>query len=312
MAITATHYRLFKSLPLPQGGSLLEIGEANWYGDLDPREAADLSGLDPGSDTYEFDICKRVYAAIFSPSRFVAIDQGGATAVRLDLNKPLGYHTALVEYSPNGDPLIADRKFDVIINHGTAEHIFNIAQVFRTMHDACAEGGLMVHDSPFTGWIDHGFYCLHPTLFYDLAAANCYEIVKVAIHTIEGQQIIPLEGRDHVAKLAQPCERWTAYGGGNDIAVIRCPKSGHGPPTMSQLRGKAEPNCSNWLKAWCPTWEIAEAIAAAHNRESRIPNNSQLFVALRKMTDKPFKVPMQGVYSGALSAAGKQAWERLR
>jgi hypothetical protein len=259
MAITATHYRLFKSLPLPQGGSLLEIGEANWYGDVTHDELL----RDFKDDVYVeairtrdlFAIAKAFYASTFNPSRIVSIDQGGTTAaVRHDLNKPLP------DVSIRGvvDPAVSDNirslwdkcwTFDVIINHGTAEHIFNIAQVFRTMHDACAVNGLMVHDAPFTGWIDHGFYCLNPTLFYDLAAANCYEIVRVAIHTVEGQKIIPLEGRDHVASLA------TA---------------------------------------------------------GKIPNNSQLFVALRKLCDKPFKIPTQGVYAGALSAAGKQAWERLR
>jgi hypothetical protein len=38
MAISATHYQLLRRLQpmLPQGGSLLEIGEANWYGDIAP------------------------------------------------------------------------------------------------------------------------------------------------------------------------------------------------------------------------------------------------------------------------------------
>jgi hypothetical protein len=247
MAITATHNRLFKSLPLPQGGSLLEIGEANWYGDLDAKCLYNehlewntkLHAAIDENDLHA--IAKAFYAATFAPSRIVSIDMGGtAAARRYDLNEPVEYDEC------DDDPIF---RYDVVINHGTAEHIFNVAQVFATMHDCCREGGLMVHDAPFTGWIDHGFYCLQPTLFYDLAAANCYEVVKVAIHAIEGQQIIPLECRDHVAQLA------TA---------------------------------------------------------GKLPNNSQLFVALRKLCDKPFKIPTQGVYAGALSAAGKQAWERLR
>jgi SAM-dependent methyltransferase len=243
MAITATHYRLFKSLPLPQGGSLLEIGEANWYGDIHPFDLCELTDdvdklRDVNCDDL-FAVAKLFYKLAFAPSRIVSIDQGGtASAIRHDLNYP-------VPHVPG--PL--DDEFDVIINHGTAEHIFNIAQVLMTMHDLCADGGLMVHDAPFTGWIDHGFYCLNPTLFYDLAAANCYEVVKVAIHTVEGQQIIPLECRDHVSKLAAA---------------------------------------------------------------GTLPPNSMLFVALRKLADRPFKIPTQGVYAGALSAAGKQAWERLR
>jgi hypothetical protein len=271
MAITATHYRLFKSLPLPQGGSLLEIGEANWYGDIEPDFPVECSTLgnitgDSSRRRNLFEIAKAFYAATFAPSCLVAIDYNGTPiAMRLDLNQPLpGRHEASNKDCPGNnlhprDEFVGfcctcptgqlDEPFDVVINHGTAEHIFNIAQVFRTMHDACADGGLMVHDAPFTGWIDHGFYCLQPTLFYDLAAANCYEVVRVAIHTIEGQQIIPLEGRDHVSKLAAA---------------------------------------------------------------GTLPPNSMLFVALRKYGDKPFKIPTQGVYAGALSAAGKQAWERLR
>ena len=259
MAITATHYRLFKSLTLPQGGSLLEIGEANWYGDLDPHELVNLAWENAHVDEVPeetpdvvmqaasaaeggdlFAIAKAFYAATFAPSLRVAIDYNGTPdALRLDLN----------ELKADGAAFVPLPEFDVVINHGTAEHIFNIANVFRTMHDACADGGLMVHDAPFTGWIDHGFYCLQPTLFYDLAAANNYEVVKVAIHTIEGQQIIPLEGRDHVGKLAAA---------------------------------------------------------------GAIPNNSMLFVALRKYGDAPFKIPTQGYYAGKLSEAGNNAWETLR
>jgi SAM-dependent methyltransferase len=281
MAITATHYRLFKSLPLPQGGSLLEIGEANWYGDLEPDFPCDLKG-----DLH--DIAKAFYDATFAPSRLMAIDWNGTpSALRVDLND--GHATA---------EAVRDGDFDVVINHGTAEHIFNIAQVFRTMHDACADGGLMVHDAPFTGWIDHGFYCLQPTLFYDLAAANNYEVVKVAIHTIEGQQIIPIEGR----------ERWSPISNGDQHAVIRSPKAGHLPPAMSQLLKE----CNDWVKAWCPSWEMAEEIAKDHNAKSAIPDNSMLFVALRKYGDSPFKIPAQGYYAGKLSDAGMRAWEDLR
>lgn len=136
-----------------------------------------------------------------------------------------------------------------MINHGTAEHIFNIAQVFETIHYCCDDGGLMIHDSPFTGWIDHGFYCLQPTLFYDLAHANCYEVARVAIHSLGNPQIIEVNGRDHIAELAK--------------------------------------------------WE-------------QIPANAQLFVALRKYGEQPFRVPMQGYYARTLSEAGNRAWECLR
>lgn len=183
MAISGTHYRLLKSIQplLPLGGRLLEIGEANWYGDVAPDfPCRDLND--------SFAIAKDCYNSLFSPLEIVSVDKDGtSTALRQDLNGPLDLRGA---------------EFDVVINHGTAEHVFNIAQVFKTMHDACAVSGLMIHESPFTGWVDHGFYCLQPTLFYDLAGANNYEVVKVAIEQIESGKIIELEGRDHVARLA--------------------------------------------------------------------------------------------------------------
>jgi SAM-dependent methyltransferase len=184
MAISGTHVRLLRSLRdiLPRGGSLLEIGEANWYGDVAPDFPCP-NGID------FFAIAKAFYADLFAPSRIVAVDINGTPeALRQDLNGPLD---------------LGGETFDMVINHGTAEHVFNIAQVFRSMHDHCDPGGLMVHDAPFTGWIDHGFYNLNPTLFYDLAAANCYELTLAAVENIRSGECIRLEGRDHIGRLAR-------------------------------------------------------------------------------------------------------------
>jgi len=229
MAISGTLVRLLTDLRplLPKGGTLLEIGEANWYGDLIPEF--------PCHNPHNLhDVAKDFYAALFAPRRIVSIDADGTgDALRKNLNCPL----ALTE------------QFDVSINNGTAEHIFNIAQVFRTMHEWTSTGGLILHESPFTGWIDHGFYCLQPTLFYDLAAANCYEVVTVAIEEIQSQTIIRLDNRDHATNLAAT---------------------------------------------------------------GKLQNNSMLFVAFRKLVDKPFRIPQQGYYSGTLSDAGMKTWGTLR
>ena len=45
MAVSVPHYLVVRDLyrygMLPQGGSLLEIGEANWYGDIMPLSMID-------------------------------------------------------------------------------------------------------------------------------------------------------------------------------------------------------------------------------------------------------------------------------
>lgn len=186
MAITGPTYRILRELApmLPRGGSLLEIGEANWYGDIAP----DFPCRDKANG---FTIAKDCYADLFAPSRVVAIDFGGSPdALRHDLNASL--------------PI--DEQFDLVINHGTAEHVFNIGQVFKSMHDLTIAGGLMIHDSPFFGWIDHGFYTLQPTLFYDLAAANGYEVCRVYVTEIRSGLVLRVGSRDAVAALAKAGE----------------------------------------------------------------------------------------------------------
>jgi hypothetical protein len=234
VAISATHYALLKELrtrnELPQGGRILEIGAANWYGDCDPREFA-------GDETDSFAIVRKLYESLMSPEVVAAIDMDHTAkdALPHDLNE---------RFRP-----ASECRFDLAINHGTAEHIFNIANVFRIMHDATKVGGLMIHESPFTGWVDHGFYCLQPTLFWDVAHANSYKIVLMACEHLSSKSYFLVRDRD----------------------------------------------------------ELLE-----HKRLDRLADNLMLFVAMRKAVDAPFKVPMQGVYAGNVSAGVQSAWRELR
>lgn len=185
MAISAPHYRALQTLAerceLPIGGRILEIGEANWYGDIEPPFLANGAWA-------AWDVVKAVYQSLMHPQEVCSIDFDGTPAAKkYDLNQ---------QCSPN--PI-----FDVVYNHGTAEHIFNIANVFRFAHDSCKVGGLMIHESPFTGWIDHGFYCLQPTLFYDVAAANGYDIRHVAMEHIESKWLCEVSSREEIHKLAR-------------------------------------------------------------------------------------------------------------
>jgi hypothetical protein len=192
---------------LPYGGALLEIGEANWYGPVnypelkddidkfvtDPARRAELARrLEqlPSNDEQiiTFDAVKLFYEVFFAPSELQAIDYGGTpAALRLDLN----------------EPVTLSRRFDLIINHGTAEHVFNIAQVFRTMHDWTVPGGTMIHESPFTGWIDHGFYNLQPTLFVDVAEYNGYQIRGLFVEDIAKNVLLQVQKREDVYELAR-------------------------------------------------------------------------------------------------------------
>ena len=128
-----------------------------------------------------------IYDAVFQPSESVAIDMNGPGVLKLDLNGPINLR----------------RQFGVVLNNGTAEHVFDICNVFRTMHRHCEVGGLMIHEMPFAGWLDHGFYATQPTLFYDLAAANGYAVEYMAVEDIKYKDIFETRTRAGIHDLAK-------------------------------------------------------------------------------------------------------------
>ena len=76
------------------------------------------------------------------------------------------------------------KQFDCIINLGTAEHIFNIYQVFSSIHEWIKKDGIVIHNLPMYGAVDHGFYNFHPTFYYDLSLANKYNMNLVGKATM--------------------------------------------------------------------------------------------------------------------------------
>jgi hypothetical protein len=206
MAISEVHFDLLCELRrrgVVGGQRLLELGEANLYGDMHPQRIIDaIEEFRPGED----DLCGnktsiREIIACGKPSQLHlkrlarqiyyamgirwegSIDSGG-DCYKFDLNEPINLN----------------RRFSLLYNHGTAEHIFNVANVFKIAHDHCEPGGLIIHELPWTGWIDHGFYSLQPTLFYDLALANCYRIELFAAMELKSKKVIRFECREDVSR----------------------------------------------------------------------------------------------------------------
>lgn len=212
MAITAVEYALFselrKSGVLPRNPSFLELGEANWYGDvpyerlsddicqlLDEQPEDQIRLLQELIDLVRaqqpnmlWDVAKIFYQVFLNYRETVAIDFGGTEkSLRLDLNQPISL----------------GREFDVIYNGGTAEHVFNVWQLFKTVHDHTACGGLMIHGAPFTGWPDHGFYNFNPTFYWDLAAANGYIVQRFLYTEMSPLKVLSISRREQLAEMAK-------------------------------------------------------------------------------------------------------------
>jgi hypothetical protein len=84
--------------------------------------------------------------------------------------------TAIFDLNRDAVPQEARGSFDLVLNCGTTEHVLNQFNAFRVIHDACRTGGVMYHNLPMTGYLDHGYFCYNPRLFFELAAANRYTV----------------------------------------------------------------------------------------------------------------------------------------
>lgn len=87
----------------------------------------------------------------------------GATIVH-DLNQPL-------------DPALAGRKYSLVFDGGTLEHIFHVPNAIQTFMSLVEEGGHLVMVTPANNDMGHGFYQFSPEFFYRvLSPENGFEV----------------------------------------------------------------------------------------------------------------------------------------
>lgn len=210
MALTAVDRHVLEALRkaglLPRKPAVLELGEAEWYGEAElaalidevvadaPRRAQlkkRLAALRPDDRYRAWHLAKLFYGAFLDYRELVAIDFHGTPEARpIDLNHPVKL----------------GQRFEVVIDGGTAEHVFNVAQFFTTCHELAAPGGLMLHHNPFRGWLEHGFYNFNPTFYWDIAAANRYELLMLVYTEVQPLRVEQLFSRERIIEMARASE----------------------------------------------------------------------------------------------------------
>ena len=88
-----------------------------------------------------------------------------------------GYRTMILDLNGAVLPAILQRKFDLVLNFGTTEHILNQHNCFKIIHDATKIGGHIYHSLPAVGYVDHGYVTYTGRCFFDIAGYNGYELV---------------------------------------------------------------------------------------------------------------------------------------
>lgn len=85
-------------------------------------------------------------------------------------------------------PRELQRRFDYVLDGGTLEHVFNIAQAMQNVSGMVKDDGYVIHLSPVGGYIDHGFYSFSPTFFTDFYTQNGYRVEEINIGFYEDRK----------------------------------------------------------------------------------------------------------------------------
>jgi hypothetical protein len=104
-----------------------------------------------------------------------------------------GLKTVILDLNFDSVPDDMIGHYDVVFNFGTTEHIFNQWNCFEFVHDSLKVGGVVYHQLPASGYLDHGYYCYTPLFFQEMAQANNYVIEHMAV-TPAGESKIDLLG----------------------------------------------------------------------------------------------------------------------
>jgi hypothetical protein len=67
-----------------------------------------------------------------------------------------------------GRPIVPQQQYDTILDCGTAEHVFDVAQALRNLSSLCTPGGQIIHVLPANNFCGHGFWQFSPELFFSL------------------------------------------------------------------------------------------------------------------------------------------------
>jgi SAM-dependent methyltransferase len=175
-------------------------------------------------------------------------------------------------------------KFGLIVDSGTAEHVFNCGQVLANIRDGLKPGGECLHISPANSYLNHGFYQFSPTWFWDYYGINEFE--EIECYVVQ-QGVWPFVNQS----------RWLVYefprGSGGAIfsshkllAVAfrgRKPRRDLPPrtPSQGQFEGGANAGRTSMIPGAASGWRPVKTVLVAGVR--RWPRFARLFLKAMRL-----------------------------
>jgi hypothetical protein len=109
---------------------------------------------------------KALFAALGFELDVLDITQARGGEIIHDLNLPL--------------PASLEARYAAVLDAGTLEHCFNIAQAAKNVASAVALHGFAMHGNPLNMY-NHGFYNLNPTWYHDFYEDNGFAVTRLQV-----------------------------------------------------------------------------------------------------------------------------------
>lgn len=192
-----TLMRLTETGALPAGGAICDIGATQLFAKGDP------AGPRAFLDFYAGRSDRAVPAASVEESVLAGIADGGYLGELLELAGFTytaldifhGKNTILFDLNVHAPGRNLAGRFDLVMNLGTTEHVFNQLRAFETIHALAKVGGALYHDLPMAGYFNHALFRYDPMFFRLVADSNAYEVVEQTVSGPWGAAPVPPEVR---------------------------------------------------------------------------------------------------------------------
>lgn len=181
LARAAVNLMLWESARRPLRGSVVTLGRQHVYVTADEVRAMARThqvGLQPIRDELHREptlaaqgfLSDDCLLRMIGFERIVRVDYSDYEApdAILDLNAP-------------DTPLDLTAAFDFVLDSGTIEHVFDIAAAIRHCARMVRPGGRVMHLTPSSNCVEHGFHSVSPTLFADFYRACRFEVDRICL-----------------------------------------------------------------------------------------------------------------------------------
>lgn len=167
---------------------ILDLGSSNLYCAEAQEIQQFILNYNPRADRHEVDRVANKLAAgsAYIPNKggtneaFVGELFEAAGMEYLSFDIAPGYKTMVLDLNRESLPRRYQRHFDLVLNVGTTEHVFNQLNCFKLVHEATRQGGFMCHLLPASGHLNHCYFTYTGRFFFDLARFNEYDLLDFA------------------------------------------------------------------------------------------------------------------------------------